>query len=84
MDRSHEGRFEIVGSDRLNIIHRISTNDLLTLEAGEGRPTLFTNAVARILDRATIYNRGGSGAGDRRTGAGRSAAALFAAQYLFQ
>ncbi len=58
MDRSHEGRFEIVGSDRLNIMHRISTNDLLTLEAGEGRPTLFTNAVARVLDRATVYHRG--------------------------
>src|SRR5947208_6220717 len=58
MDRSHEGRFEIVGNDRLNIIHRISTNDLLTLAPGEGRPTLFTNAVARVLDRATVYARG--------------------------
>jgi aminomethyltransferase len=58
MDRSHEGRFEIVGADRLNIMHRISTNDLLTLEAGEGRPTLFTNAIARVLDRATVYQRG--------------------------
>ena len=58
MDRSHEGRFEIAGSDRLDLLHRISTNDLLTLDAGEGRPTLFTNAIARILDRATIYHRG--------------------------
>jgi aminomethyltransferase len=58
MDRSHEGRFEIIGADRLNIMHRISTNDLMTLEAGEGRPTMFTNAIARVLDRATIYQRG--------------------------
>src|SRR5215468_7516855 len=58
MDRSHEGRFEITGRDRLNIMHRISTNDLLTLETDEGRPTLFTNAVARILDRATVYTYG--------------------------
>ena len=58
MDRSHEGRLELTGSDRLNIIHRISTNDLLTMDVGEGRPTLFTNAVARVLDRATIYHRG--------------------------
>ncbi|MEO8393479.1 MAG: glycine cleavage system protein T [Chloroflexota bacterium] len=58
MDRSHEGRFEIVGNDRLSILHRISTNDLLTLDAGEGLPTLFTNAVARVLDRATVYQRG--------------------------
>lgn len=58
MDRSHEGRFEITGRDRLDLLNRISTNDLITLEAGEGRPTLFTNAVARILDRATVYHRG--------------------------
>ena len=58
MDRSHEGRFEISGRDRFALPHRISTNDLLTLQAGEGRPTLFTNANARILDRATIFNRG--------------------------
>ncbi|MEP7291992.1 MAG: glycine cleavage system protein T [Chloroflexota bacterium] len=58
MDRSHEGRFEIGGRDRLALLHRISTNDLLTLAEGEGRPTLFTNANARILDRATVYHRG--------------------------
>lgn len=58
MDRSHEGRFELHGRDRLAIPHRISTNDLTSLKAGEGRPTLFTNANARILDRATFYNLG--------------------------
>ncbi|MCZ2095093.1 MAG: folate-binding protein, partial [Anaerolineae bacterium] len=58
MDRSHEGRFEIAGSSRLDLPHRISTNDLLTLAPGEGRPTIFINANARILDRATIYHRG--------------------------
>ncbi len=58
MDRSHEGRFEIAGNSRLDLLHRISTNDLLTLEPGEGRPTIFTNATARILDRATVYHRG--------------------------
>lgn len=60
MDRSHEGRFEIAGSSRLDLLHRISTNDLLTLAPNEGRPTIFTNANARILDRATIYHRGES------------------------
>lgn len=58
MDRSHEGRFEVTGRDRLNFLHRISTNDLLKLAAGEVRPTLFTNANARILDRATVIDRG--------------------------
>lgn len=58
MDRSHEGRFEISGRDRLAIPHRISTNDLLSLAPGEGRPTIFTNATARILDRALFIERG--------------------------
>lgn len=58
MDRSHEGRFEIAGNSRLDLLHRISTNDLLTLQPGEGRPTLFTNANARILHRAVVYHRG--------------------------
>ncbi len=58
MDRSHEGRFEVAGRDRLDLMHRISTNDLLSLAEGEGRPTLFTNANGRILDRAVVYRRG--------------------------
>lgn len=58
MDRSHEGRFEITGRDRLNFLHRISTNELLKFAQGEVRPTLFTNANARILDRATVVHRG--------------------------
>lgn len=57
MDRSHEGRLEIGGRDCLELIHRISTNDLLDMAAGEGRPTIFTNANGRILDRAFVYNR---------------------------
>ena len=60
MERSHEGRLALTGRDRLDLLHRISTNDLLSLAEGEGRPTIFTNANARILDRATIYNRSDS------------------------
>jgi tRNA-modifying protein YgfZ len=58
MDRSHEGRIELGGRDRLNLMQRISSNDLLTLAQGEGRPTVFTNANARILDRVTVYHQG--------------------------
>jgi aminomethyltransferase len=58
MDRSHEGRLEANGHDRLELLHRISTNHLTNMMAGEGRPTIFTNANARILDRAFVYNRG--------------------------
>ena len=58
MDRSHEGRFSISGRDRLDLMHRISTNDLLSLSEGDARPTIFTNPNARILDRALVVNRG--------------------------
>ena len=58
MDRSHEGRFEASGRDRFNLIHRISTNDVLHMAPSEGRPTIFTNPNGRILDRIMIYNRG--------------------------
>lgn len=57
MDRSHEGRLEARGRDRLELIHRISTNQMTNMAIGEGRPTIFTNPNARILDRASVYNR---------------------------
>jgi tRNA-modifying protein YgfZ len=60
MDRSHEGRIEAKGRDRINLIQRISTNDLTDMRLNEGRPTIFTNANGRILDRIVVYNRGDS------------------------
>lgn len=85
LDRSHEGRLSITGADRVEIVHRISTNDLHNMAPGEGRPTIFTNANARILDRAIVYNReaeaeNGGADGDNNanlllmTGPGRNAA----------
>jgi tRNA-modifying protein YgfZ len=58
MDRSHEGRILLSGRDRFELIQRISTNDVLTLAEGEGRPTLFTNPNGRILERALVYRWG--------------------------
>jgi tRNA-modifying protein YgfZ len=58
MERSHEGRLELSGRDRLSLLQRISTNDVLALSLGEGRPTIFTNPNARIIDRITVYHRG--------------------------
>jgi folate-binding protein YgfZ len=58
MDRSHEGRLELTGRDRFEIIQRTSTNDVLQMPVGVGRATLFTNPTGRILDRITLYNRG--------------------------
>ena len=58
MLRSHEGRLELTGRDRLEVMHRMSTNDLNGLAPGQGAPTIFTSPTARILDRATVYHRG--------------------------
>lgn len=56
LDRSHEGRILLTGESRLDLINRMSTNDILGSALFEGRPTVFTNANARILFRAMCYN----------------------------
>ncbi len=58
MDRSHEGRLETTGRDRLEIIQRISTNDVAHMAADEGRPTILTSPTGRIIDRLVAYNHG--------------------------
>ncbi|MEO0565506.1 MAG: folate-binding protein, partial [Chloroflexota bacterium] len=58
MDRSHEARIRVTGKDRLAFLHNISTNDLLSMNVGEGRGTVLTKANARIIDRVLVYNRG--------------------------
>lgn len=57
LDRSHEARMEMTGSSALDLIQRISTNDVATLVEGQGRPTVFTNAIARILDRIEVFRQ---------------------------
>jgi aminomethyltransferase len=56
LDRSHEGRVFVRGGDRAEIVARISTNDLRAMAHGQGRPTIFTNANARILERAVVFD----------------------------
>lgn len=56
LDRSHEGRILLEGESRFDLVNRMSTNELLGMSLFEGRPTVFTNANARILFRAMCYN----------------------------
>lgn len=56
MDRSHEGRLLAQGRDRLALIQRISTNDVLNIKTG--CPTILTNPTGRIIDRLMVYNQG--------------------------
>ena len=56
LDRSHEGRLELSGKDRFELLNRISTNDLMNMKQGESRPTIFTNSNGRIIERAVVFN----------------------------
>src|SRR5947209_3599094 len=55
---SHEGRLRAIGRDRLDLLHRMSTNDLTSLAAGQARPTVLTTPIARIVDQLWVLNRG--------------------------
>lgn len=60
LDRSHEGRILLKGPDCLNLVNRMSTNDIDSLRQHAGCATIFTNANARILFRALcLYRPGG-------------------------
>ncbi|MCY3916044.1 MAG: glycine cleavage system protein T [Chloroflexi bacterium] len=56
LDRSHEGRILLQGRDRLELVNRMSTNDVSRLALHEGAPTVFINANARILFRVVCFN----------------------------
>jgi tRNA-modifying protein YgfZ len=51
------GRLRFTGKDRLDFLHRMSTNDLLKLRPGQGAATVFTTPIARIIDRTLVYVR---------------------------
>lgn len=59
IDRSDEGRVELSGEDRLKIVHRISTNAVEDLLPGEGRATVLTTPIGRIIDRVILHNLDG-------------------------
>ena len=56
LDRSHEGRILLTGRDRLDLVNRMSTNDVARLGTNQGCATIFTNANARILFRAVCLH----------------------------
>jgi tRNA-modifying protein YgfZ len=52
-DRTHWGRIEVSGDDRLNFLHNQSTNDFNRLKPGDGCDTVFITSTARTIDLAT-------------------------------
>ncbi len=49
-DSTSFGRIEVSGSDRLDLLHRLSTNDLLGLRPSQVSGTIFTTDRGRIVD----------------------------------
>lgn len=53
-DRSACGRLRIVGADALDLLNRLTTNDLSSLPDGAARSTVLTNGDARVIDHLRL------------------------------
>ena len=58
LDMSHVGRIKAEGPDVLDLLNRISTNEVEILEPGRGAHTVLTTDKGRILDLIWLYNSG--------------------------
>jgi tRNA-modifying protein YgfZ len=83
MDRSHEARLLLNGRDRLALPQRISTNDVESLPADHGAPTVFITPVGRIIDRVTLFHRGESALLHGEPGRGAAILALLQRSTFF-
>jgi folate-binding protein YgfZ len=54
-DWSHAGRLRLTGRDRLDFVHRMSTNDVRGLLPGDGMSTILPSATGRIVDWVVLY-----------------------------
>lgn len=54
-DRSHWGRIQVGGADRLRFLHNQTTNSFNTLQPGQGCDTVFVTPTARTIDLVTAY-----------------------------
>ena len=80
--RNQEGRVRGLDRDRLDLLHRMSTNDLNNLPVGEARQTVLTTPIARIVDVVWVLNRGETAL--MLTGEGRATAVRrWLAGYIF-
>ena len=53
-DRSHMGRLELRGNDTLDLLNRLSTNQLDLLAPGNAANTVLTTNKGRIIDRLLV------------------------------
>ncbi len=57
LDRSDTGRLILTGDDALDLLNRLSTNELATLEVGTGAATVLTTNKGRIVDLLHVHRR---------------------------
>lgn len=55
MDRSAWGRVKMAGADRVDFLHRMSTNEVRDLAPGVVRRTILTSDIGRIVAVVTTY-----------------------------
>ncbi len=54
-DLSDSGWLRLSGRDRLDLLHRLSTNDLRGLAPGQGTATVLTSPTGRVMALLTVY-----------------------------
>ena len=54
-DASEHGWLRLTGRDRLDLLHRLSTNNVRALSPGNGRPTVLTSPTGRVMALLTVY-----------------------------
>lgn len=59
-DLSHFGKLRVTGKDALDLLNRISTNDLDGLRPGMGKQSFFATEKGRVVDLCTVYAQQGS------------------------
>src|SRR4029453_5780797 len=47
-------RIRVRGANRVEFLHRMSSGDLLGIQPGEGRATVFTTPIGRMVDYAVV------------------------------
>ncbi|MCL5034595.1 MAG: aminomethyltransferase family protein [Bacteroidetes bacterium] len=59
-DVSHLGKLRLTGKDALDLLNRISTNDLNGMRPGMGKQAFLTTEKGRVVDLCTVYAQQGS------------------------
>ena len=54
-DATGYGRLRLTERDRADLLHRLSTNDIVNLSPGDGARTVLVKHNARIVDLLTVY-----------------------------